>query len=282
MIFKSHSLKNTLFSRSFKLGTNIYFLLGLILFSPIFASAQADEPMMCAQVIKSAISPSGHCQTFKTPCDIPQDWKMVPSCDMVEKTDFGASPADIDSRRLENRWQVLRDKMTADAMARENYVTPKYHRIGAASLGRAGVDREAKGATEPRFKKRTMSNRKYHSRKYNIAVDYRRDKNVSKNEWEQRRKSSQTRLRYGSPTKMDRNGPISSKPKWFVSSRKHFKDNLGDFGDRWRSSTQILQEDAKAKRDARGDTHTDGPALQKIYTGVRRAGNLEKALLNIE
>ena len=260
---------------------NKHWLLVLILL-PVLASAQSDAPVICAQVIKAAVSPSGHCQTFRTPCDIPQDWKMVSSCDAVEDINFGSSPEDIDSRRLNNRWQILRDKMAENKKAREDYVNPRYRRIGAASLGRGGSDRETKEIETSPLKKRTMSNRKYHSRKYNIAVDYRRDEEVSTNEREQRRKSYQTRLRYGSPTKMDRGGPISSKPKWFVSSRKHFKDNLGDFGDRWRSSTQILRDEAKARREAGRTTHTEGPALRKIYTGARRAGDLEKALLDLE
>ncbi|NJP03963.1 hypothetical protein HC823_01720, partial [Candidatus Gracilibacteria bacterium] len=197
---------------------------------PLITNAQSDAPVMCAQITKSAVSPSGHCQTFRSPCDIPQDWKMVPSCDSVEDVDFGSTPEDIDMRRLENRWAILKAKIESkkeEAQITDSYNTA-YKRIGSASLGRAGRDREARGAEEEStLERRTMSSRQYHSQKYNIAVDYRRNEDTSSNEWEQRRQSSQTRLRYGTATEMDRNSPLSSKPKWFVSSRKHFKDNLG-------------------------------------------------------
>jgi hypothetical protein len=262
---------------------NKYWLLGLLLCSPIIVNGQSSEPVVCAQIIKSAVGPSGHCQTFKTPCDIPQDWKMVSSCDAVEDVDFGATPEEFDLRRLGNRWQTFQEQMDLQKEEQAAINNNPYRRIGSASLGRAGIDREPKtAADESPLKKRTVSDRDYYSRKYNNTVDYRRDETISENEWQQNRQSFQTRLRYGSATTMDRNGPISSKPKWFVSSRKHFKDNLGDFSDRWRSSTQILQDEERARQESLQSNITDGPALRKIYTGSRRTGDLEKAIVGIE
>ncbi len=281
MISTLHKPNNTHFSRQSKLGKKTYWLFGILLFLPLLSHAQSDAPVMCAQITKAAVSPSGHCQTFRSPCDIPQDWKMVPSCDAVEDTDFGSTPEDIDSRRLQNRWEALRARIQAKKEEAEpEGLNASYRRLGSASLGRGGIDREVKDEESP-YKRRTMSDRQYHSQKYNIAVDYRRNEDTTENERNQRRQSYQTRLRYGTATEMDRSSPLSSKPKWFVSSRKHFKDNLGDFSDRWRSSTQILQDEAKAKREAR-ESITEGPALQKIYTGARREGDIEKALLDID
>ncbi len=40
-----------------------------------------EEPEMCAQVITSARnSKTGECKDFPTPCDVPEGWEKVASC----------------------------------------------------------------------------------------------------------------------------------------------------------------------------------------------------------
>ena len=39
---------------------------------------------VCIQVITSAVSPSGTCKEFSTPCDVPVDWKKVDKCPAVK------------------------------------------------------------------------------------------------------------------------------------------------------------------------------------------------------
>jgi len=47
----------------------------------------------CAQVITNAISPSGECRTFPTPCDVPEGWTTVNNC----SSGAGATIDDVSS-----------------------------------------------------------------------------------------------------------------------------------------------------------------------------------------
>ncbi len=43
-------------------------------------SAEENSAQVCAQVITNAVSSSGECKAFPTPCDVPEDWTVVSDC----------------------------------------------------------------------------------------------------------------------------------------------------------------------------------------------------------
>lgn len=50
------------------------------LFAIAAEPAKQGEQIACAQVITPAVSPSGMCQEFPTPCDVPSGWQTVEKC----------------------------------------------------------------------------------------------------------------------------------------------------------------------------------------------------------
>ncbi len=63
------------------------------------------EGVVCIQVITSAISPSGICREFPTPCDVPEGWKMASRCEdnegkkTVEIMPTGFNPNNLEINR---------------------------------------------------------------------------------------------------------------------------------------------------------------------------------------
>ncbi len=49
-----------------------------------------ERNRICVQVITYAISPSGSCRGYPTPCDVPEKWKKVDRCESSEKREGGA------------------------------------------------------------------------------------------------------------------------------------------------------------------------------------------------
>ncbi len=57
-------------------------------------------PKICAQVMTSATNSQNQaCQTFKTPCDVPAGWKIVPSCETASAM---PTPSVVDT----SNWKV--------------------------------------------------------------------------------------------------------------------------------------------------------------------------------
>ena len=56
-------------------------IFSLSVFLPALVFAKAD---VCVQKLQSAVSPRGTCEIFSTPCEVPDDWKKVPSCKDVK------------------------------------------------------------------------------------------------------------------------------------------------------------------------------------------------------
>ena len=60
-------------------------LLSATFASPAFAATSGGA---CIQVITPAVSSSGECKEYPTPCDVPSGWKKVGSCDDTSLVDL--------------------------------------------------------------------------------------------------------------------------------------------------------------------------------------------------
>lgn len=111
----------------------LLFLAILVLPLSVFAADDAPLSQSCIQVIQPAVSPEGTCEVFPTPCDVPEDWRKISSCDLIEPEDFGASLSQLDQRRRMQR--VNRIQQQARLQERENTTNKKA--VGMPRIGRA-------------------------------------------------------------------------------------------------------------------------------------------------
>ncbi|MBU3965451.1 hypothetical protein KKG29_04580 [Patescibacteria group bacterium] len=72
---------------------------------------------VCAQVITNAVSPSGECRSFPTPCDVPAGWTTVSDC----SSSASANIDDINSRLQQMRLDLkeFKDKKSQEVADRD-------------------------------------------------------------------------------------------------------------------------------------------------------------------
>ncbi len=90
-------------------------LLPLVVFAtlvPVHALAQEDadtgsEDVSCIQVIQPAVDPeTNECREFSTPCDVPEGWEPVSSCEGVEEDFEDTQLEDLEGREIEREISV--------------------------------------------------------------------------------------------------------------------------------------------------------------------------------
>ncbi len=86
-------------------------IIASIVMLPVSTNALAEDASMCAQVIQPAVNANGECKEFPTPCDVPENWKTIQSCTLVQPVDFGSRLEEVNKRRDASRWDVLRKKL---------------------------------------------------------------------------------------------------------------------------------------------------------------------------
>ena len=237
----------------------IIFLASVLIAFPVFAQNTTE---ICTQVLQSAVSPKGECEVYPTPCDVPEDWKKVSSCENVKSPSFGKTPEEVLKRR---RGNIYWRKFRAKNPSKKHFRSPQNNRLASGSWTRP---RRTEGKREiSRLKKRTVNFRVGPSNIYMKDNPYKLKK-ASQKERQRRRKVS-INARTGSATQIKRSGPLSFKPKWKIEKRSHFKRNL-DFGKGrpWRS---IQMTRRKPKKDLH---RTYKPKLRQIYKGKLLKGVL--------
>ncbi len=101
-----------------------YLLLGLaFLITPAFAADFEPTSSMCIQVTQHAVSPQGVCETFSTPCDVPETWKIISSCDLVKPKSTSTRFRDVVNRRRMARTKRIQE------LAKEQKENPVQRRM---------------------------------------------------------------------------------------------------------------------------------------------------------
>ncbi len=108
------------------------FLLGFtFLITPVFAADFTPDSTECVQVIQHAVSPKGVCEIFATPCDVPADWKVISSCDLVKPKEEHVRFEDVQDRRQllqlnRIRDLVLQQKKEAATAVKKTVGSPRF------------------------------------------------------------------------------------------------------------------------------------------------------------
>jgi len=104
-------------------------LLASVLFSlPVFAADFTPQETntgdsLCVQIITPAVNPQGTCEIFPTPCDVPEGWRTVSSCDLIRPPALGVRLDNYQQRRWEQQRTKLQEieknqKLESDAQKR--------------------------------------------------------------------------------------------------------------------------------------------------------------------
>ncbi len=256
------------------------FLFTLIAFA---FSGVASAQTMCAQMIQAAVSPNGSCQEFATPCDVPADWKSVPSCDLINQE--ASTKTSLEARmngrisKMRAYWDI---KKAAKAAAAKKVSNKNFNRIGSGTMTRSNLTTKRLPTSNGSSTKgiRAFTDKDYTSdvaERYSRRGGYEREGDTTSAE---RIKRRMARPSFRSRTDARRTGKLNTTVKWNVlgrqfTTRKNYRRNP------FTSRAPYLATQ-KAKRDARNkkvDVQARLQSRQRTYRGDRLDGNLDGSSL---
>lgn len=260
---------------------NTLFLLLLALVSaPHLYSAQAQD--VCIQVIQPAVSPDGVCQEYATPCDVPETWKSVPSCDLID------TAAEANKPTLEQKQHARLAKMRAywaakkaamNANTTETATNQSFNKVGSGSFTRSNRYRRlptSNASSQNSAGVRASNTRNYNSdvaKRYSMRGGYQRAGDTTSAERKARRTYRPQRISSASDT--NRSGNLNTTVKWNVLSNQ-FTTRKAYGVNPYRLSSKY-KEEQKAKRAASNtevDVHERMMSRSRKYRGARMEGNL--------
>ncbi len=245
--------------------------LGLGLF--ILPSLAATE--VCTEKVQPAISPDGQCQVFRDSCDVPEDWRSVPSCELAQTEKIGLSLAE----RLQHR-QVLRSQATknSETTTEETKTEKTRSARGGTKISRGALTRSTNRYRRLPTAEESTSTERRHFSSRGIK---RKASDSAKRDMESTTKTQQSYYRakrqsYRSSRDTNRAGSLKTQQSWnSLSAQKTTQRSYG------RNPYRLgyrYQADQKATRDAREET-VDAEARRysnsRRYRGDRNIGNLD-------
>jgi len=250
-----------------------YLLLFTLMASSLaFNSAQAQA--VCAQVIQPAVSPGGVCVEYATPCDVPTDWKAVPSCDLIEEGSSVSLEEKQNTRR--NRMQEYWRLKSLQGHNNTRRTNQSFARIGSGAFTRSNRANKLPTSTDSTTAGiRATTQRDYSSdvaKRYSLKGGYERAGDTTSAERKERRAY---RAPIYSRSDANREGNLNTTVKWNVLSRQHTTQK--QYGPNpYRLRANYLAEQ-KAKRDATNrevDVQQRKLSRSRVYRGERLEGNL--------
>lgn len=230
-----------------------------------------SETSACTQVTQSAVSPAGECQVFPTPCDVPADYKTVPSCDIVKDRDFGSSLED----RMKKRFSRIQKNKAKNSSIKRNT------RRGFGQSAGVGYKRDR--VTRKHSDREKTGTRKTSTRKNYSAVARNRAKRLNRNQRggyqhvgdttsAERKDRRQGKHRIRSSVTKNLSKKLSNKPSW--SAEKNRRSRTIQARKSWNNSH--MAEKRRDARSARKKRIHQGIKLQKTWKGERIEGSLTK------
>jgi len=228
------------------------------------------------------VSPNGVCQEFANPCIVPNDWKSVPSCDLIGTSESQKTTLE---NRMDDRIAKMRaywDKKKAAQEAEEKKVTStNFNRIGSGSFTRqASAPRQATSTAPSTVGIRAFTEKDYSSdiaERYSQRGGYEREGDTTSEERQARRAYTPPRI---SSSDAVREGNLNTTVNWNVMSRQ-FTTKKSYGPNPYTVRSQYLA-DQKAKRDASNqeiDVYERMMSRSRVYRGERMDGNLDGSSL---
>lgn len=228
-------------------------ILGLGLF-PLL-NTNAEYTGACIQKVQAAISSDGQCRLFSNPCNVPNDWKHISSCENFKEDTEGKDISDINKRRFDiSKWKNKRKNTTTSKK-------PKRALKRTISGGTWNRISSKKADLSEKKNRRTFSKRKHYSRKL----------------FEDKKEKTQTpykrtaRRRLATATSPRKTGKISNI-KWSTNKNNHFRKKDYSKKRAWKSYTTLRNEEQAANKK---EYKPRSATLRKRWVGNRQEGSLD-------
>lgn len=232
-------------------------------------SVKSAFPAVCTQVVQPAVSPRGECVYFPTPCDVPDGYRPISSCDLVEPVDRGTSLEDR-LRRRSASFNAVRPKEVESVESTESTDRPlsKQYRFGSGSMTRDEErTKELSSSNNPRRAGiRTFTMPDYDNRAAKARyIQHNPKKSALQYDANWQLPTGYYQPRAHSQDSTDRSGYISNQPRWsdIIKARA---DRVGA-----RRYTQPYLEERE--KNTTGDA-TQEVRLRRVYRGERKEGSL--------
>ncbi len=251
--------------------------LSAFVFSLLLTNAVFAEEISCIKVIQAAVGPSGECQEYSTPCDVPENWRFVTSCEAVKDINFGLTVKAASDRRYKLKMQA-RSRKSSNRKTLEDKVSAKYRRIGGGSFTRSTKNTSLKreGGTkisDRKFTTPNFSNRKSYSR-YK-TLNSKRKYNTERTELLETSGTGKAgTYRPGiksSVSDVFREGQLTNGQNWEDQQKGRIRNII-----RGKNPYSLK---AKIKRIPKRRVY-EGPKLKQTYKGELMQGNLNGTVLN--
>ncbi len=259
--------------------------------SVLFLASTAHAEEACIQTTQPAVSPDGVCEIFSTPCDVPDDWKSIPSCDLVSGE--GREARLSLEAKMKKRLETLRKRLAERKANQENGTDgekaqnrPK--RLGSGSFTRqnaryngletqagSGSDRSLRTSTQKNYK--NIGLRKYFSQRGGYGDDTEiEDSSETTNLGNERDEPSKNRPAQISATKAKRSGNLKSTVHWNTLSKQHMRPkSYGKNPYSLKSRYAASQKEARDKSNESVDVEKRKMNGYRIWRGEKEDASLE-------
>lgn len=235
----------------------------LLLIPILLLTASASASDFCVKKTTHAVNPQGECQIFGTTCAVPEDWKVVPGCDII-KTNTGSRPEDVLERRRQRQAAAYAARRAAaQKTAASNTTTTRRmnysgRRIGSGALTR---NRTSRAKIDPadiadRSRTRTSTYRHGASSAYVKMLHEGRNETSTK-------QVGRTRGTISSVDRSLREGKLSNKQKF--SDEVHFRQRE-DSTSAWKKALERRNYATTGRRVERKRTPRT-VTLRRYYRG---------------
>lgn len=252
-------------------------LLAFVMFpSFVFASDLSCNPK------QAAVSPRGRCMVFTTSCQVPDDWKNVPSCDMVKKVRKNNRRSIV--RRGESYWNRMRES-SEDTIKGRVVRRGRIGRVGAVDAVKElnkdqPLSSERRGVRKSNtFQKKLSSLRdapEFYRNSPEIRGGAKDDTEITEKEKlrNQRKRWGGIRPRFERATEMDRSSEFSSMPRWDVQIGEHFKEK------RYKGESPFWKKLDRKKKVKKARNQRRIITNRRGFKGTRLEGSLNGEILN--
>ncbi len=244
--------------------------LPLLLLTIFYSTVNAN---ICIQVQQSAVNQEGECKTFSTPCDVPEDWRHVPSCDIIKDKDTGT---DLEKRMNKRRILLRRNRFKrAKKLEKNSDEDAAKKRIRKKRTFRSNRNRRYTSERPVKNGKRRTFTRKNYSAAARNRVKYlnrhihgglEHEGDTTSTERKARRQKTHKIM---SNVSKRRTGKLSNKPKW--TTQVKYRKTAGAGLRRWQNYHD--SEKRREYRQARKKRVYEGIKLKKIWKGDRIEGD---------
>ena len=226
----------------------------------------------CFEKETDAVSPYGICQTFSQTCDIPDDWKVIPSCDLVE--DNGHQKL---RNKLKDRLNKIRTKQDTQLEKQSARILKKSAlgsmRKSIPRPGSANIYQQKRSSSDKvnSRNRRGTTSRNYRSSFSRLTTKTNENKKAKEVEARNQRNAARSKAKSSGILRKSgiRTGKLNTTTKWSYETEQRSRRKDYTKTPIWRSIRSLNAENRVKK-----EYTYKAPKLSRVYKGRRLMGDL--------